>query len=167
MSGDLGRRSAYAALALALVALDRWSKHWAAERLQFGPDVVVIPGFLRFIYAENPGIAFSLFSSGASVTRWALALFSTAAACLVIWFAVRTSARAWRLQLTFAFLAAGIVGNLLDRARTGRVVDFIDAYAGAHHWPTFNVADSAITIGAVLLALEMFRKPSEDSVTQS
>jgi signal peptidase II len=157
MSGEVGRRVGYCLVSLAVLALDRWSKHWAAGHLRFGPDVDVIPGLLRFVYAENPGIAFSFFNSGAPATRWVLAGFSACAACLVVWFAVRTSASAWRLQLTFAFLFAGIVGNLVDRARTGRVIDFIDAYAGSHHWPTFNVADSAITVGAVLLALEMFR----------
>lgn len=151
------RRAAYLALSLAVLGLDRWSKHWAATRLQFGPDVDVVPGFLRFVYAENPGIAFSFFNSGTQATRWTLAAFSTAAALLVIYVAVRTSVDNWRLQTTFAFLFAGIVGNLIDRASTGRVIDFIDAYVGTHHWPVFNIADSAITVGAVLLALEMFR----------
>jgi signal peptidase II len=161
MSGEAVRRVAYLVLSVALLALDRWSKHWAAGRLQFGADVDVIPGLLRFIYAENPGIAFSFFSSGTQTTRWMLAAFSTVAACIVVWFAIRTSAESWRLHLVFAFLFAGIVGNLVDRVRTGRVIDFIDVYVGAHHWPTFNVADSAITIGAVLLALELFRSPED------
>jgi signal peptidase II len=75
-----------------------------------------------------------------------------------VWFALRSSAGNWRMQTTYACLFAGIVGNLVDRVRTGRVIDFIDVYVGTHHWPTFNVADSAITVGAVLLALEMFRR---------
>ena len=158
MSGGAVRRAAYLALALALLALDRWSKAWAAGRLQFGPDVDVIPGLLRFVYAENPGIAFSFFNSGAQTTRWVLAGFSTLAACSVVWFAIRSSAANWRLQATYACLFSGIVGNLVDRVQTGRVIDFIDAYVGSHHWPTFNVADSAISVGAVLLALEMFRR---------
>jgi signal peptidase II len=163
MKGTVGRRVVYLAVSLAVLALDRWSKEWAATRLQFGPDVDLIPGFLRLVYAENPGIAFSFFSSGSTATRWTLAAFSTVAACVVVWFAIRTAATNWRLQLTFAFLFAGIVGNLVDRARTGRVVDFIDAYVSTHHWPTFNVADSAITTGAVLLALEMFRRDQPSS----
>jgi len=167
MTGSLQRRVGYAFLAIAVLALDRGSKSWAANRLQFGPDVDVIPGFLRFVYAENPGIAFSFFNSGASATRWLLALFSTAAACAVIVFALRTSATAWRLQLTYAFLFAGIVGNLVDRATTGRVIDFIDVFVGVHHWPTFNVADSAITVGAVLLGLELFTKPHDALAAES
>jgi signal peptidase II len=152
-------RVAYIVLALAVLGLDRWSKYWAAASLRYGPDVEVIPGFLRFVYAENPGIAFSLFNSGAQTTRWLLAAFSGAAACFVVWLAVRASADQWRLQTTYALLFAGIVGNLVDRVRTGRVIDFIDVFVGNYHWPTFNIADSAITVGAVVLALEMLREP--------
>ena len=63
------RRVVYILVALAVLVLDRWSKYWAATRLQFGPDVDVVPGLLRFVYAENPGIAFSFFNSGAQTTR--------------------------------------------------------------------------------------------------
>ena len=157
MNAALTRRLFYAGLSLAVLALDQWSKNWASTRLRVGPDVDVIPGLLRFTYAENPGIAFSFLNSGAQTTRWGLAAFSSLAALVVVGFAARTSAFAWRLQTTFALLFAGIVGNLIDRVQTGRVIDFIDAYVNTHHWPTFNVADSAITVGAVFLALELFR----------
>ena len=151
------RRAFYAGLSLAVLALDQWSKSWAAARLRTGPDVDVIPGLLRFTYAENPGIAFSFLNSGAQTTRWGLAAFSSLAALVVVGFAVRTPAFSWRLQTTFALLFAGIVGNLIDRVQMGRVIDFIDVYVNTHHWPTFNVADSAISVGAVFLALELFR----------
>ena len=155
------QRAAYIVLSLAVLALDQWSKQWAAARLRFGPDVEVVDGFLRFVYAENPGIAFSLFNSGAQTTRWVLATFSTAAACFVVWLAARASVDQWRIQTTYALLFAGIVGNLVDRVRTGRVIDFIDVYVSSYHWPTFNVADSAITVGAVVLAIEMLRESPE------
>jgi signal peptidase II len=150
-------RAGYAALSAAVLALDFWSKRWAAARLRTGTDIDVVDGFLRFTYAENPGIAFSFFNSGASTTRWMLAAFSTIAACLVIYFIWRTEARAHLMQTIYALLFAGIVGNLVDRIATGRVVDFIDAYVGSYHWPTFNIADSAISVGAVLLALTLLR----------
>ncbi len=167
MSRTAAYRLAFVALSAAVLGLDRLSKAWAAAYLQFGSDRDVIAGFLRFIYAENPGIAFSLFNSGTSGTRWVLAGFSTLAACVVVWFAIRSSASAWRLQLTFAMLFAGIVGNLIDRAGTGRVIDFIDVYVGSHHWPTFNVADSAISVGAVLLGLEMLRGEAAEPTTKA
>ena len=155
MTADWRPRVLYAAVAAALLGFDRWTKVWAASRLQFGPDVDVVPGLARFVYAENPGIAFSLFNSGEQTTRWILASFAVTAACVVAAMALRTSASAWRSQLMYALMFAGIVGNLIDRVRTGRVIDFIDVYIGTHHWPVFNVADSAITIGAVLLGLEL------------
>ena len=161
MSGSTGLRVLYVAIAAAVLALDFWSKRWAVARLRSGPDIDVIDGLLRLTYAENPGIAFSFFNSGASVTRWALASFSAVAAVTVVVFALRTSANARRMQTIYALLFAGIVGNLIDRVRTGRVVDFIDVYVSSYHWPTFNVADSAITIGAVLLALELFFKQED------
>jgi signal peptidase II len=161
VSGALGLRLLYAAIAAAVLALDFWSKRWAVARLRRGPDIDVIDGLLRFTYAENPGIAFSFFNSGASATRWALATFSAVAAVAVIAFAFRTGARERLMQTIYALLFAGIVGNLIDRVRTGRVVDFIDVYVGSYHWPTFNVADSAITVGAVLLAAQLFFKQDE------
>ncbi len=157
MSDGWRLRAGYGLLAAAVLWLDHWSKQWAAARLRTGPDIDVIGGLVRLVYAENPGIAFSMFNSGEQTTRWILAGFSTTAACIVVVMALRTSARAWRAQLTYAMLFAGIVGNLVDRVRTGRVVDFIDVYVGTHHWPVFNVADSAISVGAVLLALELMR----------
>ncbi len=152
-------RLVYAAIAAALVLADYASKQWAYGRLRTGPDIEVIPGLLSFVYAENPGIAFSLFNSGSSTTRWLLVGFSLATAIAVAVAALRTPASDWRSQTICALLFAGIAGNLIDRVQTGRVIDFIDAYVGTSHWPTFNVADSAISVGAVLLALELFRKP--------
>jgi signal peptidase II len=157
-------RVCYFGLAAAVIALDQASKAWAAGRLRPDPaGIDVVPGLVRFVYAENPGIAFSLFDSGASATRWLLSAFSTVAAVAVVAYALRTDARLFRLQVTFALLLGGIVGNLVDRVRTGRVVDFIDVYVSVYHWPTFNVADSAISVGAALLALEMLRGSGHES----
>lgn len=156
-------RLAYGALALAILVLDQVSKQWASVRLRVGPEIDVIPGFLRLVYAENPGIAFSMFNSGAETTRWILAAFATATAIVVAAMALRAAATNWRTQLVCALLFAGIIGNLVDRARTGRVVDFIDAYVGTWHWPVFNVADSAISVGAVLMAATLLWPPREEA----
>lgn len=158
------QRLVYFAVSAALIAVDYASKQWAAARLRTGAEIDVIPGLLRFVYAENPGIAFSMFNSGAQTTRWLLVAFSSATAIAVVVMALRAMPGDWRSQSICALLFAGIVGNLIDRVTTGRVIDFIDAYIGTAHWPTFNVADSAISIGAVLLALELFRKPAASEV---
>lgn len=150
-------RIVYFSIVAAVVVLDQASKQWAAAVLRRGEDIDVVDGFLKLTYAENPGIAFSFFNSGTQGTRWILVTFSLAAAIGVVLYALKQDARLVRVQTTFALLLGGIVGNLIDRAMTGRVIDFIDAYVGTHHWPTFNIADSAISVGAVLLALELFR----------
>jgi signal peptidase II len=93
-----------------------------------------------------------------------LAGFSTIAALGVIYYSLRTAPTLYRFQVTLALLLGGIVGNLIDRALTGRVIDFIDVYVSIYHWPTFNVADSAISVGAVLLAYELFRPERREEI---
>jgi signal peptidase II len=149
------RRALYSAIAFGVLALDQLTKRWAVEALRGQPDVVVVDGLLRLVYAENPGIAFSFFNSGASATRWALVAVSSVAAAIVCVYMARLETSAVRLHVTLALLLGGIVGNLVDRIAYGRVVDFIDVYWNTYHWPTFNVADSAISVGACLLALEL------------
>lgn len=148
-------RVAYGSIALIVLALDQLSKQWAAAALRGQPDRVLVDGLLRLVYAENPGIAFSFFNSGGEVTRWVLVAVASAAAVVVALYMARTSVRAVRLQVTLALLFGGITGNLVDRIVLGRVIDFIDVYWGVYHWPTFNVADSAISVGACLLAIEL------------
>lgn len=151
------RRAVYMAIAIAVLLLDQASKQWAAAALRDGSDTVIVDGLCRLAYAENPGIAFSFFNSGAESTRWILAAVSTIAVLVVLGYTIRTSERATRLQLTLALLLGGIAGNLVDRVVLGRVIDFIEVYWRSYHWPTFNVADSAISVGAVLLAYELLR----------
>ena len=156
-------RAFYALLAIAVLVFDQAAKRWAVAALQGRPDLDLVDGLARLSYAENPGIAFSLFNSGAPATRWLLALVSTTAVAIVATFIARTSPRAVRLQVTLALLLGGIAGNLVDRVALGRVVDFIEVYDGSFHWPTFNVADSAITVGAFLLAVELLKGESREA----
>jgi signal peptidase II len=150
-------RTLYVAVAVFVILVDQATKQWAASTLRGRPDLVLVDNLLRFSYAENPGIAFSLFNSGAASTRWVLALVSTLAAIAVTTFAARTSPKAHFLQSTLALLLGGIVGNLIDRVQTGRVIDFILVHWHEYAWPTFNVADSAISVGAAFLAVELLK----------
>lgn len=159
-------RAFYIAISAAVILADQASKQWAMATLRGRPDLVLVEDLLRFSYAENPGIAFSLFNSGTSLTRWVLSGISLIAAVVVTYFASKTSPREVRSQVTLALLLGGIVGNFIDRATSGRVVDFILVHWREYAWPTFNVADSAISVGAVLLAIELLRsepapKPSD------
>jgi signal peptidase II len=147
----------------AVFLLDQASKTWAIRKLRFSGDMEIITGFLNFAYAENTGVAFSMFDSHGDSGRWALSSLAFLAATLVIYFFWRTPRTDDRILGALALLLAGILGNVIDRIRLGFVIDFIDIQLGNWHYPTFNVADMAICTGAGLLILDMFlSKKSED-----
>ncbi len=141
--------------------LDQASKAWAIRKLRFGGDVAVIPNFLNFAYAENTGVAFSFLNDGGDAGRWGLSAVAFVAATLVLYFFWRTPRSDDRILGALTLLLAGIAGNVTDRLRLGFVIDFIDVQFGNWHYPTFNIADSAICIGAVLLMIDVFfnKKP--------
>jgi signal peptidase II len=152
----LGWRAGYLLAAGALFLADQATKAWAVRALRFGRDVTVIPGLLDLTYAENTGIAFGQLQDGGDFGRWMLAGLAAVAAVAVLLYFFRTPRTDDRVLGACALLLAGIAGNLVDRIRLGRVVDFILLHAGDYHWPTFNVADAAICAGAFLLALDLF-----------
>ncbi|CAN5563405.1 signal peptidase II [soil metagenome] len=135
--------------------VDQTTKAWAIRNLRFG-DKTVIPGFLNFAYAENTGVAFSFLNDHGDAGRWGLSVVAGIAAVLVLYYFWRVPRTNDRLLGALALLLAGIAGNLTDRARIGFVIDFIDVQFGSWHYPTFNVADAAICIGAGLLIIDMF-----------
>ena len=154
--GKWGWRAGYLLAAAGLFLTDQATKAWAVRRLRLGRDVTVIPGALDLTYAENPGIAFGQLQDGGNFGRWMLVGLACAATVAVLVYFFRTARTDDRVLGACALLLAGITGNLVDRIRLGRVVDFILLHAGPYHWPTFNVADAAICTGAVLLALDLF-----------
>ncbi|HJZ83440.1 MAG TPA: signal peptidase II [Pyrinomonadaceae bacterium] len=150
----LAWRLLYLVASLGIYLMDQASKAWAVRRLRF-EDRTVINGFLDFAYAENPGIAFGQLQEGGSFGRWFFVVLASGAAVAVLYYFFRTPRNDDRLLGACALLLAGIVGNLTDRARLGFVIDFIQLHAGQYHWPTFNVADASISIGALLLAYDL------------
>lgn len=136
--------------------IDQTTKSWASRSLRHNGDHSVISGFLNFAYAENPGIAFSMFDNGGDTSRWGLSAVAIIAGILVLYFFWRTPRSDDRILGSLALLLAGILGNVVDRLRLGFVIDFIDVTFGTWHYPTFNVADMAICIGAGLLLIDMF-----------
>jgi signal peptidase II len=155
--GAITRKIKYAIVIAIVIALDQATKYWAAVRLRGGQDIDVIDGLLKFNYTENSGIAFGMLA-GLDV-RWMLVAISVAAVIIVIYYMLRTPAEHSLLLWALAFVAGGIVGNLIDRILMGRVIDFILAYYRDYEFPVFNVADTAITTGAALLAIELFITP--------
>jgi signal peptidase II len=151
-----GWRAGYLLAAFGVYMADQASKAWAVKSLRFGEDRVVIRGFLQFAYTENPGIAFGQLQEGGSFGRWFFVVLASAATIAVFYYFMRTPRNDDRILGACALLLAGILGNLTDRVRLGYVVDFIVMHAGDYHWPTFNIADASICIGAVLLMLDLF-----------
>lgn len=150
----------------AVFLIDQTSKAWAIRKLRFGGDVAVVPNFLNFAYAENTGVAFSFLNDGGDAGRWGLSAVAFVAATLVLYFFWRTPRSDDRILGALALLLAGILGNVTDRARLGFVIDFIDVQFGAWHYPTFNVADAAVCIGAGLLILDMFFTKKNQKVSE-
>ncbi|MGC2234631.1 MAG: signal peptidase II [Pyrinomonadaceae bacterium] len=163
---DILWKLAYLAAAGAVFIIDQMTKAWAVRRLRFGDVREIIPNFLNFAYAENPGVAFSFFNDHGDAGRWGLSAVAMIAAALVLYYFWRTPRTDDRVLGALALLLAGIVGNVADRMRLGFVVDFIDVQFGSWHYPTFNIADTAICIGAGLLILDIIfsrRKKEEAS----
>ena len=149
-------RAGYLLAAFGIYLADQASKAWAVKKLRFGEDRVLIRGFLQFAYTENPGIAFGQLQDGGSFARWFFVALAAAATVAVFYYFMRTPRNDDRVLGACALLLAGILGNLTDRVRLGHVVDFIVMHAGDYYWPTFNVADASICIGAFLLMLDLF-----------
>jgi len=150
-----GWRAAYLLASVGIYLVDQSSKAWAVKALRAGREHTVVSGFLDFIYTENPGIAFGQMQEGGNLSRWFFVGLAIAAGIAVFVYFIRTPRNDDRVLGACVLLLAGIAGNLTDRARLGYVVDFIVVHAGSWHWPTFNVADASITLGALLLAYDV------------
>jgi len=151
----LAWRAGYLLASFGIYMVDQVTKAWAARDLRSGAGRTVIPNFLDLVYAENRGIAFGQLQEGGAFARWFFVVLAILAAIAVLYYFVRSSANDDRILGSCALLLAGIVGNLTDRIRLGYVIDFIVAHAGKYHWPTFNIADASICIGAFLLAWDL------------
>lgn len=150
-------------IALAVLALDRLTKWLIARDIALHDYIQIIPGLFRLTHVENRGAAFSLFADSTSPWRTALLVtFSVVALAIVIALLWRNSHSMGSTGIGLSLILGGALGNLWDRLMTGRVVDFLLFYIGQYQWPAFNVADSAIVIGAGLLAVEiLFSKNTE------
>lgn len=142
-----------------VVLLDQVSKAAVLRELGLNQVTTVIKGFFNLVHVHNPGGAFGLMAGMSPVFRSALFVVVSAVAIGVILYFYHTTPanRPW-LATGFALILGGAVGNLIDRVRMGSVVDFLDFYLGRWHWPAFNIADSAITIGVGIFLLHLFLK---------
>ena len=159
-SGRVPVRLLYFLGSALVVVLDQVTKAAVVARIPLHAQVNVIPGLFDLTHVKNTGAAFGLFASfDAAWKAAALNLVALAVFFGVLVFALRSPAGLVRLQLALSLVLGGAVGNLVDRVRLGSVTDFLLFYVGRHQWPSFNVADSAITVGVVLLAWDFWRHP--------
>jgi signal peptidase II len=161
------RRLTALVIAVGVFALDRWSK-WLVNNSFTAFDIkTVIPGFFNIVHSENPGVAFGIFAENTSHSRTLLLVGLSVVAILILAGMLWKIDRQDNLTATgLALIFGGAIGNVYDRVRVGAVIDFLDFYAGSYHWYTFNLADSAICVGAGLLILSMLssnRKKEADA----
>lgn len=145
-----------------IVVADQAAKAIALRMLTPGDPVHLVQGFLSLTLVMNPGLAFGLLGSLPSAWRWVVAVLSVTALLVLARVAFRVLAEGGGRSDTAAIglIFGGAVGNLIDRARFGAVVDFVDVHFRGFHWPAFNVADSSITVGVALLAIRLVIRPS-------
>ncbi len=141
------------ALSGLVIVFDAWTKALALEHLQLHQPLPVFDGLLNWTLVYNPGAAFSFLSDASGWQRWFFSLLAVGISTLLAVWLHRTPRRDWRQAVPYALVIGGALGNLIDRLVHGHVIDFIDLYLGNHHWPAFNIADSAVVVGAIGIAL--------------
>lgn len=149
-------------LVLVVFGLDVITKQWVINSMQYGWEnrIEVLP-FFNLLYVHNHGAAFSFLSDAGGWQRWFFTVIALGVSLLLAYWMSQTSVKQRLLNIAYALVMGGALGNLLDRVMHGYVVDFLDFYLGDHHWPAFNVADIAICVGAGLIVLESFMGKSE------
>jgi len=158
MQSNLKSRFSYIILVVLILLADRVSKSAIASRFDLGQPAPVVDGIFNITYVQNTGVAFGILSAFSSPVKVLfLCLVAAIAAIAVIIYSLRNDARNRLLQGALALVLAGALGNLYDRMRYGYVIDFLEFHARGYYWPSFNVADTSISIGVILLAWEMFR----------
>ncbi len=142
-----------------VVLLDQVTKTLIAHYLQLYHTIAVIPGFFNLTHIHNPGGAFGFLAQSDPILRKVVFIFvSLLAVGLILWYYMKTPVSYPLLGGAFALIFGGAIGNLIDRIRLGKVIDFLDFYIGNLHWPAFNIADSAITIGIGIFILHLLFK---------
>ena len=151
-------------MSVAIIVLDQVTKSYIASKMYLHQSIPIIPEYFSLTYIRNPGAAFGILASSSSGFRMVFFLLTSLFALgLLITIFVRLEPNDWWGQLTIASIFGGAIGNLIDRLQFGEVIDFLDFYVNGYHWPAFNVADMAISIGVcslfLLFAFEK-RKPA-------
>lgn len=151
-------KSRYLLLSLAVLAADQITKWLVETHLPFPSSNEIVPGVFHLSHLRNTGVAFGMLDSfGPEFSRWGLSLLALGALALVGWLFRATEPSSTLLLTALALVLGGAAGNLIDRIFQGAVTDFLGVYIGSYRWPDFNVADSAISVGLVVLLFDSFR----------
>ena len=151
----------YVSLSIAFIVLvlDLITKGWVESTLFYG-ERIPLTGFFNLVLTYNTGAAFSILSEASGWQRWFLSGIAAGASIFIVYLLTRHAANKM-FCLALSLILGGALGNLWDRITLGHVVDFLDFYIGSYHWPAFNIADSAIFIGAALLIIDSFRQKKQ------
>jgi signal peptidase II len=140
------------AIAALVIALDQLSKWWILERIMLPPRVIEITPFFNLVLTWNRGVSFGMFNTDSAFSIWVLPFIAVAIVVMLVTWLMRADRQV--LGIALGSIIGGAIGNLIDRVRFGAVADFLDVHAFGYHWPAFNVADSAITIGVGVLIFD-------------
>ncbi|MCX5828691.1 MAG: signal peptidase II [Deltaproteobacteria bacterium] len=142
-----------------LLVLDQVTKYFIHAGMALHDSIPVIPGFFSITYIRNPGAAFGFLAGASPTFRYVFFIGVTIAAIGLIIHYLRTYAAGDQLlTISMGMILSGAIGNLIDRVRFGEVIDFLDVYLGTTHWPAFNIADSAISVGAFILFIHLIQQ---------
>ena len=149
-------------IVLSIIIIDQITKLLVDHYLNYHQPVSIIPMF-NFTLVYNPGAAFSFLSDAGGWQRWFFIILSSVISVVLFVWLVKLKPEQ-KLQMTsIAMILGGALGNLIDRSIYGHVIDFLDVYYQQHHWPAFNIADSAIFVGAILLIIDSFKNRHENN----
>mgnify|MGYP001230951783 CR=1 FL=1 len=155
MTGKWGRTLVPA---LTVVVLDQWTKAIVLARMDLHQSIPVVDGFFALTYVRNTGAAFGILAGRLAEFRVPFLLAVSVLALVVLLWFVRTIPAGRRAVIAACGgVLGGAIGNMIDRAAYGEVIDFLDVYVGTYHWPAFNIADAAISVGVVVLCLDALR----------
>ena len=147
-------------MAVAVAALDQFSKWWILDHVMQPPRVIPVTPFFNLVLGWNRGVSFGIFDGDSPYNAWILTLVALIiVAALAVWL-VRSEGR-W-VPIALGMVIGGALGNVIDRLRFGAVADFLDVHVMGYHWPAFNAADTGITIGAIMLVIDtLFTRPDQ------
>lgn len=165
MKETAGRYIVLLTLSVGTILLDQASKAQIMQTMRLHESIPIIPNFFSLTYIRNPGAAFGLLASSSNGFRLLFfGLTSLFALVLLGTIFIRLRHEDWAGQLSIAGILGGAIGNMLDRLRFGEVIDFLDFYIEGYHWPAFNVADAAISVGVVFLIIHFAMEKRESDV---